>query len=425
MARVVVYSMAHRGDVFPFVPVADELAARGHEVTFVLPPEFHPLLERERFECRSSGTDFSPIELDRHGAFIKRWGRRLGGGVVLRLYLERMVVPNLPTLHAAIDDALSGADLLVTHPAASLVGRSAAEVRGIPWVVGDLFPMLVPTADHPPSALPFPRGTTPRRRAMNRFAWRFGASNPAARWATSEQAFRDFRAGLGLTTERGFAITGRLSPHLNLGLVSPAYYPRHTDMPDHYVLTGFSHWHGPRDYEVASDIAAFLDRGERPVLVTLGTSAASAAPEVFTLVAGALDLVGLRGLFLVSNDDNARRLAGREGVWSFAPLAPLLEHCRAVLHSGAHGTNALVLEAGLPSVIVPQLFDQVWHGQRVAELGAGVCLSRLSTRRLAEAIDLVTRDQRFAAAARDIASEFSVESGPARAVDEIERLLAA
>lgn len=67
MARVVVYSMAHRGDVFPYVPIAAELARRGHDVSFVLPREFHSLLRAEPFRVLHSGTDFGPSSLDAHG----------------------------------------------------------------------------------------------------------------------------------------------------------------------------------------------------------------------------------------------------------------------------------------------------------------------------------------------------------------------
>ena len=31
MARIVFHSMAHRGDVFPYVPIASELSRRGHD----------------------------------------------------------------------------------------------------------------------------------------------------------------------------------------------------------------------------------------------------------------------------------------------------------------------------------------------------------------------------------------------------------
>ena len=95
---------------------------------------------------RSRGTDFSPVALDEHGAFIARWGMPFGGAGLLRLYFGRFTIPHLAALFEAIDAELAGADLLVSHPAASLVGSMACERRGLPWIVGDLFPMLVPTA---------------------------------------------------------------------------------------------------------------------------------------------------------------------------------------------------------------------------------------------------------------------------------------
>jgi len=41
--------MAHRGDVFPYVPIANELATRGHDVIYVVPREFHALFAGEAF----------------------------------------------------------------------------------------------------------------------------------------------------------------------------------------------------------------------------------------------------------------------------------------------------------------------------------------------------------------------------------------
>ena len=50
-----------------------------------------------------------------------------------------------------------------------------------------------------------------------------------------------------------------------------------------------------------TDVEAFLADGPPPVVVTLGTSGASARPEVFEQVAVVLDELGERGLFLTSN----------------------------------------------------------------------------------------------------------------------------
>jgi UDP:flavonoid glycosyltransferase YjiC (YdhE family) len=40
MAKITIVSMAFWGDVMPFVPVANELAARGHDMTFAVPEGF-------------------------------------------------------------------------------------------------------------------------------------------------------------------------------------------------------------------------------------------------------------------------------------------------------------------------------------------------------------------------------------------------
>ena len=268
--KIVVYSMAHRGDVFPFVPIASELVRRGHDVTFVVPREFHPVLAAEPFRCVHSGTDFSPIELDEHGAFLRRWGMKMGGAVTLRLYFGEFTVPHLETLFTAVDAELADADLLVSHPAASLVGAMACERRGIPWIVGDLFPMLVPTATGPPSGMPDLGGT------VNRAMWRLGRSRLVDP-LTSRRAFVAFRRRLGLATDcRWNVVDARLSPYHNLALVSAHYVAPAADWPSNYRLVGFTSWSGSDAGVLPAEVERFLDDGPPPVAVTLGTSGATA-----------------------------------------------------------------------------------------------------------------------------------------------------
>jgi len=420
VARIVFYAMAHRGDVFPYVPIASELARRGHDVTYVVPREFHPLFASEPFRCVHSGTDFSPVALDEHGAYIARWGMRFGGTFVLRLYFGTFTIPHLDALFEAIDAEVASADLLVSHPAAALVGAMACERRDVPWIAADLFPMLVPTACAPPAGMP------DLGRRANRALWRAGRS-PRLGFATSGNDFKAFRTRLGLATSESWnVVDARLSPHLNLGLVSPHYVQAQPDWPENYRLVGFTPWAGPDHGAIPDVVSAFLTSGPSPVIVTLGTSGASARPEVFLQVAAALDAIGQRGLFLTSNEAIADRVSAggisrAHGVWPFVPLSPLLEHAAAVVQSGAHGTNALTLTAGLPSVIVPCLFDQVWHARRQAELGTGVWVRR--QRDLAPAVERVVGDHAMADRARDLGALIGNEDGTRNACDEVEAFL--
>ncbi len=420
MAKIVVYSMAYRGDVFPYVPIANELARRGHDVVYVVPDEFHQTFVGEAFRCAPSGTDFGPSALDGHARYVDRWGNRLGGAMMLRLYFGRMTIPHLDALYDAIDAEVRDADLLVSHPAAALVGMMSAEVRGVPTLVGDLFPMLNLSEHTAVAGMPY------LGRRVNRVlirASRSRVSDPM----TSGNGFRDFRQRLGLPIDSWNIMDGRLSPVSNLGLVPSAYLDHQPDWPEPYRLVGFTPWAGPEGGSIDDDLEAFLNDGEPPVLVTLGTSAASARPHVFDAALRVLDDLGVRGVFLASNADIASRLSeragGRHAVRAFAPLVPLLPRCRAIVHSGAHGTNSLALLAGLPSVIVPCLFDQVVHARRQRELGTGIWVRR--PRQLAPAIRQVLQTgDVHGERARAFAERIRPEDGTVAVADEAERILA-
>ncbi|NNE72221.1 MAG: hypothetical protein HKN26_00995, partial [Acidimicrobiales bacterium] len=262
MARIVVYSNAYRGDVFPFVPIASELHRRGHDVTYVCPREFHPLFAAEPFSVAHSGSDsLAPVSLDQHGEWLAKWGMRFGGALQLRLFFKKLCVPYLDDFFAALHAEVDGADLLFSHPAAAIVGSMAAEACDVPWVGGDLFPMLIPTATRPPHPLP------DLGRRGNAALWRFGRSRAFAP-LTCEDDFLAHRRKLGLDATRRSPLDAMRSPWLNLGMASPRYVEPADDWPETFTMTGFSLWDGPAHGAVSAEVTEFLDAGDPPVLVT-------------------------------------------------------------------------------------------------------------------------------------------------------------
>lgn len=131
------------------------------------------------------------------GRVDRKWGMRLGGTRLLQLYFGKYTVPHLEAQYRAVYDALDGADVLFGHPAACIVGAMAAEQRGLPWIGGDLFPMLVPTETQNP--LPPVSTLGP---GLNRLSWRI-ARSPRPNSLTFSRDFADFRRGKGWTTRCG------------------------------------------------------------------------------------------------------------------------------------------------------------------------------------------------------------------------------
>ena len=111
------------------------------------------------------------------------------------------------------------------------------------------------------------------------------------------------------------------------------------------------------------------------------------------------------------------------GVWPFVPVGPVLPRVQGVVQAGAHGMNSLVLAAGKPSVIVPALFDQLWHARRHEELGTGIRVrGRVTVAKLRVAIEAALTTE-TTSHAREFGARLATEDGVANACNEIEGFL--
>lgn len=423
MARIVLAASGYWGDVAPFVPVARGLAGRGHHVDLITPAGVQDRLRGEPVQLHAAGRQFSPEQLfAEHGRTIQRLGA-VGGSMVIPWMLKRTLLDPLEEVYARVEPVVARADAVLVHPQAVPV-RLAAERSGLPWATLHLFPMYVPSDEEAPSTLSFSGLPRPIELALNRAAWQ------VYRWGTAlvagDRRVNGFRRRLGLEPVRANLTVGSISPHLTVLPVPEGYWTRPPDWPASTAMPGFISWEDPGS-GLAPEVRAYLDSGPDPVLVTLGTSAATHARELFSRIAAAVDEMDVRGLFLVGSEDNIKeRLRGRPGVWPFAPLAEVLPRCRAVVHSGAHGTNATVLQAGLPALVLPELMDQQWHADRVRSLGAGLSLGRSQrgTARITAALRTLVGDEVLSRRAKELAADFASQDGVSGTCDRIEQLLA-
>ncbi|MCK4897862.1 MAG: hypothetical protein KAS38_03760, partial [Anaerolineales bacterium] len=110
----------------------------------------------------------------------------------------------------------------------------------------------------------------------------------------------------------------------------------------------------------------------------------------------------------------------------YVPYAWLFPRMAAIVHHGGSGTTAFGLRAGVPSIIIPFLFDQYFWGKRIHELGVGpqpVPYRKLSTDRLADAIIVAISDSQMQKRAKSLGKRIRQENGIASAVDIIQQYL--
>ncbi len=93
---------------------------------------------------------------------------------------------------------------------------------------------------------------------------------------------------------------------------------------------------------------------------------------------------------------------------------------------GGAGTTAAALRAGIPSITVPHVMDQLFWGQRLFELGVGprpLPRKQLTAERLAKAITLTVHDKDMKHRATALAEKIGVEDGTTKAVEWMSRYL--
>jgi 8-demethyltetracenomycin C L-rhamnosyltransferase len=110
----------------------------------------------------------------------------------------------------------------------------------------------------------------------------------------------------------------------------------------------------------------------------------------------------------------------------YTPLTQLLPTCSAVIHHGGAGTSLGALEAGIPQLVIPHLFDHQHTADVVVKRGAGIALDRTASAELpAGLLASLVDDEHLRAAAREVQTEIRAMPTPVEIAARIVELVAA
>jgi sterol 3beta-glucosyltransferase len=332
-----------RGDVEPFVALAERAQRKGHEVRLVVP--------------RNSGVHTGALDTVTLDVDYTRLIEDQGVSPIAALRSFRAVVR--PVMRGVIVGGARAAleyrpDVVVYHPKV-LSAPLVADALDVPHVLVEIVPAMTPTRA-------FPAAGTVRRGAgpVNRLTFR--AAGGAA--ALFRDDLKEVRALAGTTARRTSA------PSVTLMPISPAILPRPGDWPDTVHVTG--PWMRARSpAALEPSVAAFVADGPF-VYAGFGSMATGDAEARGRAIVGAARARGIRCLIAtgLGGIDVPPDLSGADLlVVQGAPHPLVLPHAAAAVHHGGIGTVQAAMAAGTPSVLVPFIADQPFWGDRLHELG--------------------------------------------------------
>jgi sterol 3beta-glucosyltransferase len=398
--KVAIPTIGSRGDVQPFIALAQGLTRAGHEVTLATHPPMRSLVE-------SYGTSFRPIgpniDFAHEAALIRENSRN---HITALIRTMRLSFDILKRSHHDILNLCREADLVVVS-AQSAAGKNEADLLNLPYLSVTLMPWAIPWND-------------PERPLLKRVAYHL--IDEFVQLATTRPLNQ-------IRKEQGLSPIGRegfTSLRMNLIPVSPAVYAPNPNWDSRHHVTGYWFIEEVSGWQPSSDLLSFLDAGEPPVAIRLGSMGygESNKKEILHLVVDAIQQSGQRGILQgwgTWNDQMS--LPSTILTTGTLPHNWLFPRCAAVVHHGGYGTTAACLRAGRPALVIPHIADQFYWAKIVHDLGVGpkpVPQSKLTRADLVGSIDELINSDTMLQTATSLGNQIRSETGVQDAVNYIQ-----
>ena len=143
--RIVLSTFGSFGDIHPYMAIATELRARGHQPVIATSELYREKMEAAGFEFASVRPHIPPPQEQDQAMMENVMNPKSGAGFLL----NEMLFPFVREGYEDLLTAVEGADLLFTHPI-SFAGPLVAQMTGIPWVSSVLAPVSFFSAYDPP-----------------------------------------------------------------------------------------------------------------------------------------------------------------------------------------------------------------------------------------------------------------------------------
>jgi sterol 3beta-glucosyltransferase len=414
--KITVFAAGSRGDIQPCVALSKGLQQAGYHMRMATPENFAGFIQEHDL-------DFYPLRGDVQQIMASDTGQKFmeTGSVnpmksirAIRAMIAPVVMKMAEDAYAACRDA----DALICLGVFGAFGQSIAEALHIPIINIEPTPLLPSKAFAAPS--------WPIQRDLGGLHnYSSGIAMLQVIWLWYRPFVSEFRRQLGLSSYAAARFYRLFRSTPMLSAYSPRIIPHPADWPASVHVSGYLFLDRQTDWQPSPELKAFLAAGDPPVYIGFGSMAGRNPEGLARIVSEALAKSGQRGLLLTGwGGLRADLVPDNVFVMDSAPHNWLFPRMSALVHHGGAGTTAEGLRAGVPTVVVPFVFDQPFWGARIKAVGLGpdpIPLKKLTADRLANAIRIAVTDPGIRQRAISCGEAIRAEDGTGNAVEIIKQ----
>lgn len=418
--RITILTVGTDGDVLPYIALGAGLRAVGHTVRLATHNNF-------KTEIESRGLDFSPVSSNPREILTdelgQQWLTTSNNPIAFMQRLLEIAKPRVSQMFSDLSTACEDTELILFHALTILAVVSIIEKYPIPACPTYLqhthpTPLYPNVMTMPPldlgsiyNRLSYPIG--------EQFLWLFVRPlvNQWRKQALDLPPLSLNNPFAWFRKQHQLCLYG-FSHHV---LPKPPEWGAEVNVTGYWFLDRFADW------QPSDGLVDFLGSGSPPIYIGFGSITDSDSEKLTEIILEGLAQSKQRGLLLTGwggitdtdLPDDVFKIEAAPHDWLFPQMA-------AVVHHGGAGTTAAGLRAGIPNIVVPFFADQPFWAWRVHQLGVGpkpIPRKRLSSRRLAAAINEATSNKEIKRQAIRIGRQIRAENGVAQAVNLLNRFI--
>jgi len=358
--KVILFSIGTRGDIEPFVAIAQLLQERGCEVICVFPEQYRKTVEKSGLSFKGFSRDIldlmeskeSKMFFGKQGSLFNRI--RILPGIARRSL--KIAKDSLSFQHRIQMEEMP--DVILYHPKCnySVLWGMSRTCKTI---------LINPTVDP----------LTDLGRNYGKFFNKLKFHMIYAMKAVSlKMASRKFKKDYRATKIRVSTIKkAMLEKEKTIYTLSPALFSKPTYSPLNTHVVGFYERNTAIDWEPGEKLRQFIDENKNILFITFGSMFNTNPKETTRSIVNVLERNNIPAIINTSRDGLEEIDVQSDTIFftNNLPYNRLFPKLYAVVHHGGCGTTHTALKYGLPSLIIPHVLDQFFWDKTVANLNLG------------------------------------------------------